>query len=78
MSATSLVLPFGTGKRACPGKRLAEQEIHVLVAKLFQAYDVQLLDELYPIHISNALKRAYTHMRIVFEKELDRRTLETL
>ena len=41
----SLVVPFGTGRRACPGKRLAEQEIYILVAKLFQAYDVQLLDE---------------------------------
>jgi cytochrome P450 len=41
----SLVVPFGTGKRSCPGKRIAEQEIHVLVVKLFQAFDVQLLDE---------------------------------
>ena len=41
----SLVVPFGTGKRACPGKRLAEQEIHILIAKLFQAFDIQLLDE---------------------------------
>jgi cytochrome P450 len=41
----SLVVPFGVGKRACPGKRLAEQEIYILVAKLFQSYDVQLLDD---------------------------------
>ena len=41
----SLVVPFGVGKRACPGKRLAEQEIHILVAKLFQAYNIQLLDK---------------------------------
>ena len=40
----SLVVPFGTGKRSCPGKKIAEQEIHVLVVKLFQAFDVQLLD----------------------------------
>ena len=41
----SLVVPFGTGKRSCPGKRIAEQEIHVLIVKLFQAFDVQLLDD---------------------------------
>ena len=41
----SLVVPFGVGKRACPGKRLAEQEIYILIAKLFQAFDIQLLDE---------------------------------
>ena len=37
-----LVLPFGIGRRACPGKRLAEQEIHVMVARLFQQCDVRL------------------------------------
>ena len=42
--AQGLVMPFGVGKRACPGKRLAEQEIYVMVAKLFAKYDVQLLD----------------------------------
>lgn len=40
-----LVLPFGTGKRMCPGKRLAEQEIFILTAKLFQRYKVALVDE---------------------------------
>ena len=30
----SLVVPFGTGKRSCPGKRIAEQEIHILIVKL--------------------------------------------
>lgn len=41
----ALVAPFGVGKRACPGKRLAEQEMYVLVARLFQRYDVALVDE---------------------------------
>eukprot|EP00094_Tigriopus_californicus_P011038 TCALIF_10649-PA protein Name:"Similar to shd Ecdysone 20-monooxygenase (Drosophila melanogaster)" AED:0.09 eAED:0.09 QI:114/0.5/0.33/1/0.5/0.33/3/0/564 len=40
-----LVFPFGAGKRICPGKRLAEQEIHVIVAKLFQKYSVTLVEE---------------------------------
>ena len=41
-----LVMPFGIGKRSCPGKRLAQQEIHIIVAKFFQKYDVELLDRL--------------------------------
>jgi ecdysone 20-monooxygenase len=41
-----LVMPFGFGKRACPGKRLAQQEVHIIVAKLFQKYNVELIDEL--------------------------------
>jgi len=41
-----LVMPFGIGKRSCPGKRLAQQEIHIIVAKFFQKYDVELLDTL--------------------------------
>ena len=41
----SLVVPFGTGKRSCPGKRLAEQEIHILIVKLFHSFDIQLLDD---------------------------------
>ncbi len=41
-----LVMPFGVGKRACPGKRLAQQEVHIIVAKLFRKYRVELLGEL--------------------------------
>lgn len=40
-----LVIPFGIGKRICPGKRLAEQEVHVIVAKMFQKFSVSLVDE---------------------------------
>ena len=41
-----LVMPFGIGKRSCPGKRLAQQEIHIIVAKFFQKFDAELLDAL--------------------------------
>ena len=40
-----LVVPFGVGKRACPGKRLAEQEVYIMVGKLFQEFDVELEDK---------------------------------
>jgi hypothetical protein len=43
---SSLVLPFGFGKRACPGKRLAEVELYIMTAKLFHAFDVALVDDL--------------------------------
>lgn len=41
-----LVLPFGFGKRQCPGSRLAKQEIHIIVAKTFQKYNVELVGDL--------------------------------
>jgi cytochrome P450 len=42
----SLVLPFGFGKRACPGRKLAEVELYITTAKLFHAFDVSLVDDL--------------------------------
>ena len=41
-----LVLPFGSGKRMCPGKRLAEQELFIIAAKLFQNFSIELTEEL--------------------------------
>ena len=38
----NLVLPFGSGKRMCPGKRLAEQELYIIAAKLFQNFKIEL------------------------------------
>ena len=42
----SLVLPFGSGKRMCPGKRLAEQELYIIAAKLFQNFNIELTEPL--------------------------------
>jgi len=39
-------LPFGSGKRQCPGKRLAEQELNIITAKLFQNFKVELTQPL--------------------------------
>lgn len=41
-----LVLPFGSGKRICPGKRLAEQEIHIVIAKIFAHFSLTPIDDL--------------------------------
>ena len=41
-----LVLPFGSGKRMCPGKRLAEQELYIIAAKLFQNFNIELTEDL--------------------------------
>jgi hypothetical protein len=40
------VLPFGFGKRACPGKRLAEVKLYITVAKMFHAFEITLDDEI--------------------------------
>ena len=42
----NLVLPFGSGKRMCPGKRLAEQELYIISAKLFQNFKIELTEPL--------------------------------
>ena len=41
-----LVVPFGSGKRICPGKRLAEQEIHIIIAKIFRNFHLTPKDDL--------------------------------
>ena len=41
-----LVVPFGSGKRICPGKRLAEQEIHIIIAKIFKNFHLTPKDDL--------------------------------
>nr|AKH03534.1 cytochrome P450 314A1 [Paracyclopina nana] len=43
---SGLVMPFGCGKRICPGKRLAEQEIYILAAKLFVNFQLTAIDPL--------------------------------
>lgn len=43
---SGLVMPFGFGKRICPGKRLAEQEIHIMAAKIFSKFQMTPLDPL--------------------------------
>ncbi len=42
--ASHLVCGFGAGKRICPGKKLAEQEVLILVANIFKAYDVSIIE----------------------------------
>ena len=42
----NLVIPFGSGKRMCPGKRLAEQELYIIAAKLFQNFNIELTEKL--------------------------------
>ncbi|XP_053697347.1 ecdysone 20-monooxygenase [Sabethes cyaneus] len=38
---TSLVLPFGTGRRMCPGHRIIDIELTLIVAKLFQQFEIE-------------------------------------
>jgi len=39
-SSPFLAVPFGVGRRMCPGKRIAEQEIMILTAKLLQNFEI--------------------------------------
>jgi len=37
---SSIVVPFGSGKRICPGKRYSELELQILVIKLVRAFKI--------------------------------------
>lgn len=38
---SSLVLPFGTGRRMCPGNKIIEIELTLIMAKIFQQFEVE-------------------------------------
>jgi ecdysone 20-monooxygenase len=39
--SSSIVLPFGYGKRACPGKKYSEMELIMLTLKLVRTYKIE-------------------------------------
>ncbi|XP_069685662.1 ecdysone 20-monooxygenase isoform X1 [Periplaneta americana] len=41
-----LVVPFGCGRRICPGKRFVEQELHLVLAKIVREFHVDFEGEL--------------------------------
>lgn len=42
---SSLVLPFGTGKRICPGKKFFELELTLFIIKLVRAFKIKYHSE---------------------------------
>ena len=42
---SSIVLPFGCGKRICPGKKYTELELIILVIKLVRAFKIKYHSE---------------------------------
>lgn len=40
-SSSSIVVPFGIGKRVCPGKKFSEIELIILVIKLVRAFQIE-------------------------------------
>ncbi|XP_057364425.1 ecdysone 20-monooxygenase-like [Daphnia carinata] len=50
-----LAVPFGVGRRMCPGKRIAENEMLIITAKLLRAFDISFhepLEQVYKFLIS--------------------------
>ena len=41
LPGSSLVLPFGTGKRACPGRKFAEVELVAIIIKLVRTFKIK-------------------------------------
>ncbi|XP_030385580.1 ecdysone 20-monooxygenase [Scaptodrosophila lebanonensis] len=46
VDSASIVVPFGVGRRTCPGKRFVEMEVVLLLAKLVLAFDVDFVEPL--------------------------------
>ncbi|CAI4220762.1 unnamed protein product [Auanema sp. JU1783] len=47
------VIPFGIGKRACPGESLARAEIYLLLGNLLSKYDFQAVGKIPPMVASD-------------------------
>nr|CAD7433241.1 unnamed protein product [Timema monikensis] len=41
-----LVIPYGCGRRMCPGKRFVDQELHLILAKIVQEFEVKFDGEM--------------------------------
>ncbi|XP_055716426.1 ecdysone 20-monooxygenase isoform X1 [Phlebotomus papatasi] len=41
----NLVLPFGIGRRSCPGKRFVDMELTLLIAKIIRSFQVEYCSE---------------------------------
>ncbi|XP_058060587.1 ecdysone 20-monooxygenase [Anopheles bellator] len=40
-AGAGIVLPFGTGRRMCPGQKIVDIELTLLVAKIFQNFEIE-------------------------------------
>ncbi|XP_035783806.1 ecdysone 20-monooxygenase-like isoform X1 [Anopheles albimanus] len=45
-AGAGIVLPFGTGRRMCPGQKIVDIELTLLVAKIFQNFEIEYLSPL--------------------------------
>lgn len=44
-TGSAIVLPFGCGKRICPGKKFTEQQLMILVIKLVRMFKIKYHSE---------------------------------
>lgn len=40
-----MVLPFGTGKRTCPGKRFVELELLIFLKKIVNVFEIEYISD---------------------------------
>lgn len=54
------LIPFGAGRRICPGLLMANRMLHLLVASLVYAFDWKLVDGLKPSEVDMSEKFGLT------------------
>ncbi|KIH48428.1 hypothetical protein ANCDUO_21504 [Ancylostoma duodenale] len=66
-----MVVPFGFGKRACPGESLAQAELYLIIANFLLRYEMTANSEHMPAvqaRIQQGLEHKATPYRIHFKK----------
>jgi len=56
------LLPFGMGRRACPGIALASTLVHIMIASLLQSFDWSLPNDLQPRELDLSEAKGLGHL----------------
>ena len=64
------LIPFGSGRRTCPGTPLAPRMVHMMLASFLYSFDWKLEDDLKPEDMDMSEKFGITLQNIVKSKDI--------